>query len=302
MSLYLKYRPQTFDEVVGNEAVITAMRSERAKDSHAILMSGGSGCGKTTLGRIFARELGCVGGDFVELDTADFRGIETIRSVRRQVDFKPMEGPVRVWLLDEVHGLSNDAQDALLKTLEEPPPHVYFILCTTAPQKLKPTIRSRCTEYTVQPLEESEMISLLRKVVKGENATLQKALYQQIARDSLGHPRKALTILEQVLGMPEDKQAAIATKAAEEQSAVIDLCRALLKGASWKQVANIVAGLKQEEPESVRIAVLGYCTSFLLKEENMRAGAIMEAFLDPWFDSGYQKLVFATFSVVAGAD
>lgn len=301
MSLYTKYRPKTLDEVAGNEAVVASLRSPKVKESHAHLFHGPAGTGKTTMGRILASLLGCKGADYMELDIADLRGIETIRTIRRQVEFPPMESPCRVWLLDECHQLTGEAANGLLKVLEEPPSHVYFILCTTAPHKLLPTIRSRCSEHVTAPLSEEQMMRLLRYVVREEGGQLAKAIYKQIVRDSLGHPRKALTILEQVLGLPEDKQASIASKAAAEVSQVLELCRALLKPSpSWKEVRRILAGLENEEPESIRRQVLGYCASVLMKGDSTQAGLVMELFMSPWYDNPKPQMIFACFSVTNG--
>ncbi len=201
MTLYRTYRPTSFDEMIGNEETIEAIRSclTKSKQPHSYLLHGPAGCGKTTLGRIMAAELGCKGADFMELDAADFRGIDTVRGIRRQIAYAPMEGESRVWLLDECHQFSNDAQNALLKALEEPPSHVYFILCTTVPQKLLPTIRSRCSDHAVSTLTDTQMKYLRRHVVKAEEESMSKAVYAQIVQDSMGHPRRALTILDQVL-------------------------------------------------------------------------------------------------------
>src|SRR5690554_5071868 len=169
--LYLKYRPDSLDEVVGNSETVELLRSQLSPDAsqpigRSILFHGPTGCGKTTLGRIVARELGAKGSDIKEIDAADFRGIDTIREIRKQIAYKPLEGPYQVWILDEVHRATQDAQSALLKTLEDTPSHVYFILCTTDPQKLLPAIRGRCADYQVRTLNDREMRMLLRRVVK----------------------------------------------------------------------------------------------------------------------------------------
>ena len=302
MTLYRTYRPSSFDDIVGNENTIEAIQSCLAKrgQPHSYLIHGPAGCGKTTIGRIIATTLGCKGADFMELDSADFRGIDTVRGIRRQLAYAPMEGPCRVWLLDECHQFSNDAQNALLKALEEPPPHVYFILCTTMPEKLLPTIRSRCSDHVVTTLTDSQMKRLLRHVVKAEDTSMSAAIYSQIVQSSLGHPRRALTILDQVLGLPKDKQEAVAKRIAAEQSQVIDLCRALIQRASWKKIRTILAGLQEEDAEAIRRQVLGYCKAILLKEENDTAAAVMETFMDPFYDSGHIQLVYACYSVSAG--
>lgn len=302
MSLYLKYRPQSLSEIHGNDQVVASLRgmlSDRETCPHSFLLTGGTGCGKTTIGRIIAKELGCKGQDLREVDTADFRGIDTIRDIRKQSQYKPLEGPCRVWLLDEVHKLSNDAMNALLKILEDTPKHVYFILCTTDPQKLIPTIKGRCSTFQVTPLPEKIMMRLLRHVVKSEGAQLVKPVYEQIIMDSLGHPRNALQILDQVLRVEPDQRLDVAKRSAEQQSESIELCRLLLKGGTgWKPVATILSGLKDQDPESIRRHVLGYCQAVLLKSDQERAGLVMEEFIEPFYNTGFPGLVYACYAVM----
>ncbi len=306
--LYLKYRPQTLDEVVGNEDVVNVLKSQLEGKSkqpipRSILFHGPTGCGKTTLGRILAREIGAVGSDIREIDSADFRGIDTVREMRKQCAYKPLEGKHRVWILDEVHKLTGDAQTALLKALEDTPSHVYYILCTTEPQKLLPTIKGRCAQFQVSPLSDREMKLLLRKVVKAEEESIQKEVYSQIVQDSLGHPRNALQILSQVLTVDEEQRIKIAKQTAETQSKTIELCRALVEGAPWKKISNILKGLKEEEPERVRRAVLGYCQAVLLSsDQNDIVATVMEEFCEPFYNTGFAGLVLACYSVLFAGD
>lgn len=297
MALYHKHRPSSFDDVIGNEKTVEILRKSVSGEDrpHAFLLHGPTGCGKTTLGRIIAKELGCVGSDFREVDSAEFRGIDTIRDMRKQARYQPLEGPCRVWLLDECHKMSNDAQSALLKALEDPQPHVYYILATTDPQKLLNTIRGRCSLFAVNLLDDKQMMTLLRTVTKAEEETLPKSVYEQIVQDAAGHPRNALQILDQVLRVEEDKRLEAAKQAAETVIDAIELCRALIDNASWKQTALILAKLKEQEPESVRRLVLGYCTTVLLKSGNPQAARIIESFRAPLYDIGYPGLVFASF-------
>lgn len=308
MSLYLKYRPESFDDIIGNEDTIQVLRNQLAGDSkqpisRSLLFHGPTGCGKTTLGRIVAQELGAVGNDLREIDSADFRGIDTIRDIRRQSTYKPLEGPCRVWILDEVHKLTNDAQNAMLKALEDTPSHIYYILCTTDPQKLLPTIRGRCAQYQVRPLSDREMKILLRRVVKAEKESLSKEIYEQIIQDCMGHPRNALQVLAQVLSVDKEKRPAVAKRTAEVQSKTIELCRALVKRAPWKGVAGILKGLKDEDPEGVRRAVLGYCQAILLGDKpDVSAASVMEEFIEPFYNTGFPGLTFACYSVIYGAE
>lgn len=304
--LYLKHRPDTLDDIIGHEDLVHILKKQLSQGSQhplskSILFHGPTGCGKTTLGRIVAKELGAKGADIKEIDSADFRGIDTIREIRKQSAYRPLESPYRVWILDECHRLTGDSQSALLKALEDTPKHVYYILCTTEPQKLLPTIRGRCAEFQVRPLTEKEMKLLLRKVVKAEQESLTKDVYNQIIQDSMGHPRNALQILSQVLTVDEAKRLSVAKRTAEAHSKTIELCRALIGGANWKYISGILKGIKDEDPEKVRRAVLGYCQAVLLNEpQSDQTALIMEEFLEPFYNTGFAGLVFACYSVIFG--
>lgn len=300
MSIYQTYRPENFDEFYSNDKTIESLKGQLSKDDppHAYLFIGPTGCGKTTLGRITAKELGVVGSDFREVDSADFRGIDTIREIRTQSRFKPIEGIRRAWLLDECHKLTNDAQNALLKALEDSPRHVYYILATTEPNKLLGTVRSRCSQFTVAPLDDHSMFLLIRSIVRAEKATLKKPIYKMIIKSSQGRPREALQILDQVLHTNEEYQKEVAELAAYTDEETIELCRALIKGKSWKEVSRILDGLQNVDPETIRRSVLGYCKSVLLHDDKPLAGLIMDEFITPFYDSGFPEVVLACYRVI----
>lgn len=301
MGLYQKHRPTKLSRLKGNDnikATLKEMLSNIEECPHAFFLHGMTGCGKTTLGRIIAKELGCRGNDYKEIDSADFRGIDMVREVRKQSGFKAIESTCRVWLIDECHKMTNDAQNALLKLLEDPSPHVYIILCTTEPQKVIETIKGRCSIFQVKPLEEEEMVSLLNRIAVAEDMEVGTEILELIARDSFGRPRNAINILEQMIKAPESKWKEVVEQAAAEETQAIELCRALISKKPWQDVKKILAGLKDQEAESIRRLVLAYCTSILLKNENWRAGLIMEMFIEPFYDSGFNQLLFACYSVV----
>jgi DNA polymerase III gamma/tau subunit len=301
MSLYHTYRPNDFDQIKGNEDVVESIEGllKKKKRPHVYMLYGDYGCGKTTVGRIIANRIGCVGNDFKELNSASFRGIETARDIINQSNYKPLEGVCTVWLLDEIHKWTSDAQNALLKILEDTPPHIYFILCTTEPQKVIPTIHSRCSKFQLNTLTDGQMKSLLKGIVKAEEETLSTEVYEQIIQDSLGHPRDAIQILEQVLGVSKEKRLKVAEQTAARQSQTIELCRVLLNPRSrWKEVISILNGLKDQEPEKIRRAILGYNQSVLLKSDNVRSGLIMECFMEPNFTNGFSQLVFSAYQVI----
>ena len=302
MNLYLKYRPKSFDEVVGNEDVVSYLETiveETEKRPNVLLFHGQTGCGKTTLARIVANKVGCVlETDFIEINSANFRGIDTVRDLIKNSRYRPMGGDVRVWLIDEVHKMTNDAQNALLKLLEDTPESSYFMLCTTEPNKLLPTVRGRCVDLQVKPLTDEQMFFLLRSIVKAEGAKLNRAVYDQIIDDSFGLPRNAIQVLEKILNVPSEKQMEMAKKASEEQSQSIELCRALTSGSGWHKVKNILSGLKDQEAESIRRHVLAYAQTMLLKSENDIAAHVIEEFWEPLYNIGFPGLVFACYSVV----
>lgn len=300
--LYLKYRPQTLDEIVGNKETIQILKSQLEGQTpmpRTMLFTGPTGVGKTTCARIVANELGATGSGIREIDFGDLRGIDSVREIKKQSAFRPLEGKCQVWILDEIHRATGDAMSALLKILEDTPEHVYFILCTTDPQKLLATIKGRCSQYKMNTLTEKEMKILLRRVVKAEEEDLPREVYEQIIMDSLGHPRDALQILSPVLAVDEDDRLNVAKRSAEAQSATIELCRALIDGSPWKKISNILIGLKEEDPEKIRRAVLGYCQAVLLDgQQNDGVAAVMEEMRENLYSSGWSGLVLACYSIL----
>ena len=302
MSLYQKYRPQTLDKVKGNAetlASIIGMLNKPEDCPHAFLLSGPTGCGKTTIGRAIANHLEISENDMQEIDSADFRGIDTIREINKNCMYRPLESKYRFFLIDEVHQLTKDAQSAFLKRLEDVPKHVFFILCTTDPQKLLPTVRNRCSQFTVKQLTDAEMKGLLKGIVRDERQTpLESEVLNQIVLDAQGHPPNAIQILEQVLNVEPEKRLEAAKQTQLEQNESIELCRALMGNSNWNQVKVILEGLKGQDPESIRRIVMGYATSVLLKTDNPKAGLILEEFQEPTYNSGFPQIVYACYSIV----
>ena len=300
-SLAVKYRPQMLKDFLGNENTTSALRSmmERDEIPHTLLFTGPSGCGKTTLARIVAKRLKCSEHDLQELNTADFRGIDTIRDVIRNMSLCPMSGPCRVWILDECHSLTKDGQHALLKALEDTPKHVYFLLATTDPEKLLPTIKTRCVTFDVKPLSDKLMDVLLKTVIQKEGVdNIPQETIDQIVQDSLGSARMALSILDKVVNMDPADMLVAAKQQASQTNVAIDLCRALIGKRPWREISKIIQGLDQE-PESVRRAVLGYASAVLLKSGQPQAYVVLDCFRQDFFTTGKSGLTMSAYAAVS---
>ncbi len=200
-TLYRKYRPSNFEEILGQKEIIDVLKKsiENKNISHAYLFSGDRGTGKTSTARIFAKEIGTSADDIYEMDGASNRGINEIREIRDSVDIMPLSSKYKVYIIDEVHMLTKDAFNALLKTLEEPPKHVIFILATTEKEKILPTIISRCQIFDFQNPSNEILGELVAKVVGKEGKIIDREASLEIAKRGKGSFRDTLSVLQKVI-------------------------------------------------------------------------------------------------------
>jgi DNA polymerase III subunit gamma/tau len=222
-----KYRPRRFAEMVGQDAVVTALTNALAQQRlhHAYLFTGTRGIGKTTVSRILAKSLNCTGADgsggitaspcgvcsacteidadryidYIELDAASNRGIDEIRDLLERAAYKPSVGRFKIFMIDEAHQLTKDSFNALLKTLEEPPEYLKFVLATTDPEKMLPTVLSRCLQFNLRPIDGETVDGYLRKVLDSEGVAFDDASMRLLARAARGSMRDALSLADQAI-------------------------------------------------------------------------------------------------------
>jgi DNA polymerase-3 subunit gamma/tau len=211
VALYRKYRPQSFADVRGQEQVVNVLQGalKQKNIGHAYLFAGSRGTGKTSVARIFAREIGTHDTDLYELDAASNRGIDDVRALREAVFTSPFQSPYKVYIIDEVHMLTKEAFNALLKTLEEPPSHVIFILATTEMEKLPDTIISRCEVHTFKQPSRAMLKERVVDVAKQEGFALEHAAADLVALLADGSFRDALGILQKIIFSSSDKKISI---------------------------------------------------------------------------------------------
>lgn len=300
---YRRHRPKELADVLGQpEAVATLSKMlDKGSVPHAMLITGPSGTGKTTLARILRKKIGCSLHDFKEINIAESRGIDTVREIQNSVNLAPINGKTRAWCLDEIHRATGDAQSALLKILEDGPNHAYFFLCTTDPQKLLPTIKTRCSQIRLQALPADKIEKLIRETAGKEKGKVSDKVVKLIVEVSDGSARKAMVLLSDVWDMPEQEQINVIQKEDIKKQA-IDLARALIdKKGGWEKCSSILKNLEETDYEGVRRMIRSYAQSILFGEAkhlHARSALILECFGQLVYDKA--ELTRASWEVFNG--
>ena len=296
ITLYRKYRPSSFSEVSGENEIVKSLKLSLKNKSmaHAYLFSGPRGVGKTTIARLIAKGVNCLNlkengepcnecknckainegrfSDLIEIDAASNRSIDEIRSLKEKINYQPVEGLKKVYIIDEAHMLTKEAFNALLKTLEEPPAHVIFILATTELEKILPTIISRCQRYDFKPLDLEEMKAGLEHILKEENLSMTDDVYPVIYENSSGSMRDSISILERLIVTANGKE--INLKIAEDTLGITPSSRIkiFLNKLLNENEYDIINELESLANESFDIELFfkdlaKYCKNSILKKE-----------------------------------
>ena len=294
-SLYRKYRPKNFDEIVGQEKVVEIIKNQIKlnKLGHAYLFTGVRGTGKTSIAKIFAKAINCSNNndgnpclkckeclsisdganvDIIEMDAASNNGVDDIRLIKEQTDFLPTNLKYKVYIIDEVHMLSGGAFNALLKTLEEPPSHVKFILATTEPQKLPATIISRCQRFEFMRISEEKIKGRLHKISEENGIYIEEEALALVASLANGSMRDGISILESVSNLEGkiNKEAVRETVGLPNMEKMIDVLGAIIEGDISKtlKISNELMD-EGKEPQSYITELLKLLESIYLKEESL---------------------------------
>nr|WP_228071853.1 DNA polymerase III subunit gamma/tau [Staphylococcus capitis] len=254
--MYRMYRPQSFDDVVGQTHVTKTLRNaiSKGKQSHAYIFSGPRGTGKTSIAKVFAKAINCLNSDdgepcnecaickgitqgtnsdVIEIDAASNNGVDEIRNIRDKVKYAPSESKYKVYIIDEVHMLTTGAFNALLKTLEEPPSHAIFILATTEPHKIPPTIISRAQRFDFKAISMDQIVDRLKFVAESQSLEYDTAALEFIAKTSEGGMRDALSIMDQAIAFGDERltlQDALNVTGSVDEAALNDLFKDVVEG------------------------------------------------------------------------
>lgn len=291
--LHVKYRPQVFNEVLGQDHIINSLENlfKINKMPHSFLLTGNSGVGKTTVARIIASELGCEPSNVVEIDAATHTGVDSMRLLCESLQYAGSgRSPIKVAIVDEAHMISKQGSNKLLKMVEEPPSHVYFVFATTEKSKIINTIQTRCHVYNFKDVSRNDLFDLLDYVCGKEEIDLENNSLDLIVRESFGSPRRALVYLSECRACKNKKEVAEILESAQDSDTIIELCHLLISpGLNWKKATKILKSLRDKNPESVRISVFNYCNSCGIKsntfEEASRFLFIMDVFSRPIYNT-----------------
>ena len=278
MALYQEIRPENFDDIVGNSSIIGALRTMIRKPpksrSHCYLLKGPYGCGKTTIARILAGELGSDESSMIKISANNTNGIDTVREISVNAHLIGLGGKAKTYIIDESHELTARAQQGFLDIIEDNPPHCYFIFCTTNPAAIIAGIHSRCSEYEVTLLRKEEIGKVLDRACEMKSLTISLDVIECIMQLCDGSPREALVFLEQIEGIEnDDKAIEVMVSGTEKDSTVLELLKLMImapdqRRKKWKQIIMTYDTISADS-EVIRKSILTFLFNRLKKYDRV---------------------------------
>lgn len=304
--LYKKYRPKNLSNVIGQQAAVSKLEGyiERNSLPHVLLITGPSGCGKTTIGRILKKVLKCGNADFTETNGASFNGVKDARAIEQRMNGAPIDGECRIWLIDECHRITDAAWDVLLKPLEDTPDHVYFFLCTSEPQKVKRTVKTRCSEIAVSNISKKDLGNFVCNICKKEKTKLSKAITNNLLEIADGSARQALVLLDGIIMIKDEDEQMSILESADVRARSETIVKMLLnpKKNTRNELRRLLLDMKgkKEDVEGIRRMILGYVTTVGLRNPKItpRCLLIYESFCENFYNTGFAGLVFGCYEVL----
>lgn len=308
--LHIKYRPESLDQMVGQQHVVKSLESLQKEDKlpHCFLFSGEPGVGKTSLARIIGKMVNCASQNIIEIDGANYSGVDALRELCSGLRYSGMgKNKNRLVIINECQRISSAAFDVLLMPMEDTPEHLYFALSTTNIKKVPKEIQTRCHKYNLKDVSMFDLTELLDLVSEEEGLGFSEGWLEMIAEKSNGSPRQALVYLSMCRGCTTIQDAKLILESSLENAQVIDLCRLLIKDKpSWAKAQELLKDLKTIDPESIRIQICGWLNACILKNEgntSLYFLTILEKFSEPFYDqTGYSKLLLSVGDVVFGGE
>ena len=324
--IYHKYRPRKFEEVAGHNDIVKSLKNAliSVHPSQSYLLTGASGTGKTTCARIMALSLNCEDRskdgepclkcgpctiissrkcmDIIEKNAADHRGIDSVREISKSMSLMPMQVKNKVYILDEFHQTTKEAQTSLLKVLEEAPRNVFIILCTTHPNKILPPVKNMCQQFTFKPLRKAQMSSLIEEVIAYEGRVIGKNIVSAIAESAEGSPRKALVTLQQVFQLDKisiDSVSNIVNTETEDPG-IMKLCFAV-GNKPWPDIMSIYKDVKTSGAPAIGMIMAGYLRNQLIGAKDKNKARVLasklELFIVPFAENklGENQLVLSLY-------
>lgn len=315
-SLFIKHRPKTLDEMVGNKSIRDAVENMLSRDRSDIpqawLFAGASGVGKTTIARIIAKKLGATQSSTFELNAADTRGIDAVRELINNIQYLPVGAKAKCYIIDECHQLTKEAQNALLKPLEDTPDHTFFILLTTEPGGLIPAIRNRCKSFTFLEVSDAELKKLGKRIITEENITIDDEIFEAAVSNAGGSPRLFLNMIE--TASSSNTQQSAMESIDRMQSGVVggkafDVATYLfdtLKGGGsqvklWSDVATILNNevyKPRVDLKGVQICLANKIHSYLMYSKNNKLGRALELLIENESSYGNAALTNVMYKIV----